>query len=74
MTWRQRLVLIPSWAWHHRTKMMGCSTMLYAYIQTNDAQLSVMLTPEKQEYILFFIGLLVFLIGLYNTLIGDDLP
>jgi len=43
-------------------------------VQNNEAQLGLMFSPARQGYVLFGAGFLVFLIGVYNTLVGQDAP
>ena len=74
LNWRTRLSIIPHWGWRHRTKLTGALTMFCGYVQNNEAQLGLMFSPQRQGYILVGAGFLVFLIGVYNTLVGQDAP
>lgn len=53
--------------WCHRTKTLGGIVALAGYVQNNIAQAGNVIPPRWQGAILSAAGILVFLIGLYNS-------
>lgn len=60
--------------WSHRTKIVSLLALGAAYMQNNLAQLGHVLSPRWQGAILAFFGVVMFLIGLYNTFAPKDEP
>lgn len=67
MGWRERLKRL----WCHRTKLLGAIAMAAGYAENNLAQLGHVIPDRYRGALLSGLGVIVFLVGLYNSAMAD---
>lgn len=61
-----------SWAWRHKTKVVGVGITAGTFVQTNLAQVGKALSPHLFEAIVAAAGGLVFVLGFVNQFLPPD--
>jgi hypothetical protein len=56
-----------AWGWKHRTKVIGVIGTGAAYAYANQEQLGLIIPAASLAHTMMGIGVVTFLVGLYNT-------
>jgi hypothetical protein len=68
--WLERLR--RSWAWRHKTKVMGVALSAAGYLQSNLASIGKAIPPHIFGAIIGAAGVLVFVLGFVNVFLPSD--
>lgn len=63
-----------AWSWSHRTKAIGGIGTAAAYAYANQEQLGLIIPAASLAHTMLAIGLVTFVIGLYNSATRRDDP
>jgi hypothetical protein len=63
---------VLAWGWSHRTKAIGGIGTAAAYAYANQEQLGLIIPAKSLGHTMLIIGIVTFLIGLFNTVTRKD--